>query len=370
VVNCLFQDHAPVMKQTRSQIPANTAPPISRFRILLLLLLGWSASSWGASFLLPVNGSNIVGQIQVVTADAHNTLLDIARHYDLGYNEITAANPKVSIWLPGEGTRIVIPTEFILPPRPWAGIIINIAQRRLYYFPRPKAHERAIVVTFPIGISRPNWATPLGKTRIIAKFKDPSWIVPKDIWEEHHSQGNANFPKYFPPGPDNPMGMLALETGFPEIFIHGTNHPWGVGMRVSHGCLHLYPENAAYLFPSVPVGTPVRIINQPFLVGERNHALYLSVSRPVDEQGIQKSLPDRATEAVILYMVQYEGPLPKVDWNRIKHIAETQNLIPTPISAGAPTIEQIVASIAPEEYKYAPYGIDANSAAAPMTTPP
>ncbi|MDA8327482.1 MAG: L,D-transpeptidase family protein [Betaproteobacteria bacterium] len=358
------------MKQTHSQAPANTAPLISRFRIFLLLFLGWSASSWGATYPLPANGSNIVGQIQVVTIDAHNTLLDIARHYDLGYNEITAANPKVSIWLPGEGTKIVVPTEFILPPRPWTGIIINIAQRRLYYFPQTKAHNRATVVTFPIGISRHNWSTPLGKTRIIAKFKDPSWIVPKDIWEEHHSQGNANFPKYFPPGPDNPMGMLALETGFPEIFIHGTNHPWGVGMRVSHGCLHLYPENAAYLFPNVPVGTPVRIINQPFLVGERGHTLYLSVSRPVDEPDIQKNLSNRATEAVILYMVQYEGPLPKVDWNRIKQIAETQNLIPTPISAGALTIEQIIASIAPEEYKYAPYDIDANNAATPMITPP
>jgi L,D-transpeptidase ErfK/SrfK len=357
------------MKRTPTQAPS-IATAIMRFHLLLLMLAGWPASSWGATFQLPVNGSNIIGQIQVVTADPSNTLLDIARHYDLGFNEITAANPKVSIWLPGEGTRIVVPTEFILPPRPWTGIVVNIAQRRLYYFPQTKANQRAVVVTFPIGISRPNWSTPLGKTRIIAKFKDPSWIVPKDIWEEHNSQGNANFPKYFPPGPDNPMGMLALETGFPEIFIHGTNHPWGVGMRVSHGCMHLYPENAAYLFPRVPVGTPVRIINQPFLVGERDHILYLSASEPVAEPGIQKSLPNQATEAVILSMTQYEGPLPKIDWDRIEQVAQAHNIIPTPISLGTPTLDQIIASIVPTQYQYAPYGSDANNAATPVITPP
>ena len=166
------------------------------------------------------------------------------------------------------------------------------------------------------------------------------------------------------------MGMLALETGFSEIFIHGTNRPWGVGMRVSHGCLHLYPENAAYLFPEVPVGTQVSIIDQPFLVGERDHVLYLSASQSVAEHtGVQKSLPNQAMEAVILYMMQQDGSLPKIDWDRIRQIAEAQRIIPIPVSVGAPTIDQIIASIAPEEYKYAPYGIDANDAADPISTP-
>lgn len=357
------------MKRMRSQVPPAATRHISGFHILVLLLLGWAVPGWGATFLLPTDGSNIVGQIRVVTADPRNTLLDIARHYDLGYNEITAANSGVSIWLPGAGTRIVVPTEFILPPWPWVGIVINIPQHRFYYFPRPKTKEPATVVTFPIGISRLGWSTPLGKTRIIAKYKDPSWIVPKDILEEHRSQGDANFPDYFPPGPGNPMGMLALETGFSQIFIHGTNRPWGVGMRVSHGCLHLYPENAAYLFPRVPVGTPVRIIDQPFLVGERAHVLYLSASKPVTEYpDDQESLQNRAVEAVIRYEKQHEGPLPEVDWNRLQQGAEAGRIIPIPVSVGAPTIDDIIVSIKPEKYEYEPYGIDANDAAPPTTT--
>ncbi len=347
-----------------------------------LLCLVSSASSWGAVFPLPTDGSNIVGQIRVVIADPRNTLLDIARHFDLGYNEITTANPGVSIWLPSPGTRIVVPGEFILPPRPWTGIVINVAQRRLYYFPKSIANQPAVVVTFPIGISRPDWSTPLGKTRIIAKFKDPAWIVPKDIWEEHRSQGNSNFPTYFPPGPGNPMGMLALETGFSEIFIHGTNRPWGVGMRVSHGCLHLYPENAAYLFPKVPVGTPVSIVNQPFMVGERDHVLFLSASEPVAMKAdvsknpqhqamadVPKSPQNQATEAVIEYLARDVGGLPKVDWDRIKYVAQAQRIIPIPISPGSPVIDDVIAAIVPEKYDFAPYGIEANDAAAPGATP-
>ncbi len=338
---------------------------VSGFHILVLLFLVCSAHARGATFPLPADGSNIVGQIRVVTDDSRNTLLDIARHYDLGYNEITAANPGVSVWLPGAGSRIVVPTEFILPARPWVGIVVNIPQRRLYYFPRPKANERPTVVTFPIGISRPGWSTPLGKTRIIAKFKDPSWIVPKDIQQEHRSEGEADFPDYFPPGPNNPMGMLAMETGFAQIFIHGTNRPWGVGMRVSHGCMHLYPENAGYLFPRVPVGTPVRIIDQPVMVGERGRLLYLSASEPVAGYPDKDSLLIRAMDAVIRYKSEHKGALPKIDWERVRQAVDAQRIVPVPVSVGAPSLDHLIASIKPVRYAYEPYGLDANDAAPP-----
>jgi len=328
---------------------------------LLVLLVCWSLPGRSATFFVPTDGSNIVGQLQVVSADSRNTLLDIARHFDLGYEDITLANPGVSIWLPGEGTRVVVPTEFILPPRPWVGIVVNIPQRRLYYFPRHKAKERATVVTFPIGIARPGWPTPLGSTRIIAKFKDPSWIVPKSIQEEHRMQGEANFPDYFPPGPNNPMGMLALETGFAGIFIHGTNRPWGVGMQVSHGCIHLYPEHAATLFPEVPVGTPVRIINQPVLVGERDHQLYLSVFEPVDGYpGNQGSLLVQAMDALTLH----DAP---ADWKRVEQVVDAKLTIPMPVSVGAPSLYDILVSIKPENYEFEPYGIEANDAMPPDT---
>ena len=242
---------------------------LSRFtRIALLILVAGCActvavSAQAATFALPADGNTIVGHVRVVTDIGKNTLFDIMRHFDLGYEEIVAANPGVSVWVPGQHQKIVAPTEFILPPKPWVGIVINVPQRRLYYFPKPKKGEAPQVMTFPLSIFRPGWPTPLGRTRIIAKYRDPNWIVPKSIQEEHRKEGESQFPSYFPPGPDNPMGMLAMQTGFPEIFIHGTSEPWGVGMRTSHGCFHLYPEDAAQLFPALPVGTPVRIINEP-----------------------------------------------------------------------------------------------------------
>lgn len=345
-------------------IPAAWARPVHGLHILFLLLLSFAVPARAATYPLPTDGSTIVGQLQVVTADSRNTLLDIARHYDLGYEDITVANPDVSTWLPGEGTRIVVPTEFILPPRPWVGIVVNIPQRRLYYFPRHKAKEPATVITFPLGIARPGWATPLGATRIVAKEKDPSWVVPKDIQEEHRSEGETDFPDYFPPGPNNPMGMLALETGFSQIFIHGTNRPWGVGMQVSHGCMHLYPEHAAYLFPRVPVGTPVRIIDQPVVVGERNHQLYLSVSEPVGEYpGDQDSLMVRAVDAIALIKKQ-EGT-PDIDWDRVRQVVDAKRIVPVPVSIGAPDFDQTLASLKPEKYDFEPYGIEANDATAP-----
>jgi len=326
---------------------------------ILVLLLCWSAPGRSATFVLPADGSNIVGQLRVVTADSRNTLLDIARHFDLGHEEITVANPGVSIWLPGEGTPIVVPTEFILPPRPWQGIVVNIPQRRLYYFPRPKPKERATVVTFPIGTARPGWPTPLGTTRITAKYEDPSWFVPKSIQEEHRSQGEFDFPEYFPPGPDNPMGMLALETGFAKIFIHGTNRPWGVGMRVTHGCIRLYPEHAAALFSEVAVGTPVRIINQPVMVGDRGGLPYLGVFEPVDGYPAdQFSLLAQAMDALTLY----DAP---VDWQRVEQVVAARRMVPIPVSVGAPSLDDLLASIEPETYDFEPYGIEANQGMPP-----
>src|SRR5512139_220889 len=333
---------------------------------ILILLCCWSIPGRAATFVLPTDGSTIVGQLQVVTVDPRNTLLDIARHFDLGYEEITVANPGLSIWLPGEGTAIVVPTEFILPPKPWQGVVLNIPQRRLYYFPRPKGNEPATVVTFPIGTARAGWPTPLGTTRITGKYKDPAWFVPKSIQEEHRKQGEFDFPKYFPPGPDNPMGMLAMGTGFDKIFIHSTNRPWGVGMRVSHGCIRLYPEDAAELFADLPVGAPVRIINQPVLVGARGSQLYLSVSKPVGEYPNDvDSLLLRAIDAVALY--QETQPIaPEVDWERVREAVETELMLPIPVSAGAPSLGEIIASIKPQRHDFEPYGVEANQGLPPQ----
>ena len=357
------------MKQITPPAPAANARPVSGLRVFVLLLLFIAFPGWGATFLLPTDGSNIVGQLRVVTVDSRNTLLDIARHYDLGYEEITAANPGVSVWLPGEGTRIVVPSVFILPAQPWQGLVVNIPQRRLYYFPKPKANEPATVVTFPIGIARPGWPTPLGQTTITSKYRDPSWTVPETILEEHRSQGEPDFPDYFPPGPDNPLGMFAFRTGFEQILIHGTNRPWGVGMRVSHGCMHLYPENAADLFSQLPVGTPLRIINQPVSAGSRDGQLFLGVAEPVEDYSDSGStLFQQAIESLQPYAVQQKGP--GWDLDRVQLAVESRQFVPVPVGVDTPSLEQITASISPERYDFEPYGIEANNGVTPESPRP
>lgn len=334
-----------------------------------MLVLSMAGTANAENFPLPINGDNIVGDIQVVTiANPDVTLLDIARHYNLGYEEIVRANPDVSVWVPKPGSRVIIPTQFILPPGPLQDIVINIPQRRLFYFPKPVSRQQAQVVTFPISIAREGWSTPLGQSRITAKHRNPSWFVPKSILEERWSEGELEFPTYFPPGPDNPMGMLALETSFPGIFIHGTNMPWGVGMRTSHGCLHLYPEDAEQLFSMVPVGTKVRIINEPTTVGVRDGVLYLSSSQPLDEYPSELSASTRALHVLSLYMQQDLDLLSKVDWQRMYAVVEESQILPTPISLWAPSMKDLIAEIPPQPYENAPYGPDANSAVPPLVS--
>ena len=341
---------------------------------LLILAMGWASTSavkaQAATFALPADGSTIVGHVRVVTDIGKNTLFDIMRHFDLGYEEIVAANPKVSVWVPDQNQKIVAPTEFILPPKPWEGIVINVPQRRLYYFPKPKKGEAPWVMTFPLSIFRPGWPNPLGLTRIIAKYRDPKWIVPKSILEEHRKEGESQFPSYFPPGPENPMGMLAMQTGFPEIFIHGTSEPWGVGMRTSHGCFHLYPEDAAQLFPALPVGTPVRIINEPYVIGMRGGQLYMAAFKPITDYPTKESPLTRAIAAVTrLLPDKLDAPgRPAVDWERVVSVAEAERPVPVAISPGAPTLQEIIAEINPEAYPYLPYGKDANAGLPPSAS--
>lgn len=324
------------------------------------MLLGASGPAWAAEFPLPPAGSNMVGQIQVVLARHQDTLLDIARHYDVGYNEIRAANPGVDPWLPGAGTRVVIPTQYILPPVPWKGIVIDIPARRLYYFPT----DQKVVYTFPIGIFRPKWPDPLGTTKIIARVKNPSWTVPKNIQEEHAKAGEP-IPAYFPPGPDNPMGELALETGWSQIYIHGTNKPWGVGMRVSHGCFHVYPENEVQLFQMVKVGTPVTSIDAPYLVGSSgNGHLYLQSFAPIEAYASKDSPQQRAVNAIVQYQKSMTSPV-VVNWQRVIDLVQKPNTIPTPIDVSAPSLSQVIAGLPAKPYAFAPYGDNANQATPP-----
>ena len=311
----------------------------------LAWLLVVALPAWGATFPLPTDGSTVVGQVRVVAPSGANTLLDIARHFDVGVDEIAWANPGVSLWTPG--SRVVVHGRLILPPSPWQGLIVNIPGRRLFFFPPARRGQPRQFITYPVSIAREGWSTPLGRSRIVAKYKDPGWLVPKSIQAEHLRDEGVELPAYFPPGPDNPMGMLALRTGLPGIFIHATNHPWGVGMRTSHGCIHLYPEDAAELFPLVAVGTPVRFINEPVLVGTDHGAPLVAAFPPVAEYA-------GASGAAA------GGVLPP---ERLQALLATPQPVAAPLSAASPA--DWLASLPVEPYDFPPYDVDANNASLP-----
>ena len=229
-----------------------------------------------ATYEIPANGSDIVGAVSTYNASFEDTLIDIARRHGLGYEDIVRANPDVSVWLPGEGTEVVLPTQYILPPGKREGVVLNLAEYRLYYFPQPKPGQAAVVMTYPISIGRRDWETPLGRTEVVSKVVNPAWYPPKSVRDEHAAEGRP-LERIVPPGPDNPLGKYAMRLGLPGYLIHGTNRPAGVGMRVTHGCLRMFPEDIEYLFAFIDLKTPVRIINEPVKIGWQGDDLVMEV---------------------------------------------------------------------------------------------
>ena len=222
---------------------------------------------------------SIVGGLAVISTQDGDTLPDIARHFGLGYNEITIANPSIFPWTPNADALVLLPLQFILPDAPRKGIVLNLANMRLFYYP-PKQPDT--VFTYAVGIGRQGWNTPLGQTTIVAKKADPAWIVPESIRREHAAKGDP-LPAVVRPGPDNPLGKYALRLGFTSYLIHGTNKPYGVGMQVSHGCVRLYPEDIEVLFKKTSVRTPVRIVYQPYMTAWDGNMLYLEAHEPLQK---------------------------------------------------------------------------------------
>lgn len=244
---------------------------------LALLPLGAVAEVYD----LPPEGNDVVGALTTVTAREEDTLLDIARRHGLGYEDIVRANPDVDTWLPGEGTEVTLPTRYVLPPGPRNGVVLNLAEYRLYYYPTPEEGKPAVVMTYPISIGRMDWETPLGRTTIISKVKNPSWYPPESIRAEHAADGDP-LPRIVPAGPQNPLGDYAMRLGLPGYLIHGTNRPDGVGMRVTHGCIRMFPEDIDYLFGRVNVSTAVRIINEPVKIGWNGDELVIEVHETLE----------------------------------------------------------------------------------------
>jgi L,D-transpeptidase ErfK/SrfK len=269
-------------------------------RAALPLLLGACASlapvpAAASVYEFREDGGGVFGAVERVRTRYEDTLIELARRYSLGYEELTRVNVGVDPWLPGEGTEILVPGQRILPDGPRQGIVVNLPEHRLYYFPKARKGVKPTVMTFPVSVGKMDWRTPIGVTRIVDKRKNPSWTPPESVRKEHAARGEP-LPKVVGPGPDNPLGAHAMRLAIPggSYLIHGTNNPDAVGMAVTHGCLRMYPEDVERLFEAVSVGTPVALINEPVKIARVDGEVWLEVHPPVDAQGqaIEPNLED------------------------------------------------------------------------------
>src|SRR5450432_542465 len=243
-------------------------------------------------YTLPSRDATVVGADQSFETVYEDTLYDLARKFSLGSEELIRVNLGVDPWLPGAGKQLVVPGRHILPPGPHEGIVVNLPEHRLYYFPKPKRGGPIEVITYPVSIGKMDWRTPLGLTHVIGKQKNPTWFPPESVRKEHAEAGDP-LPPSVPSGPDNPLGLFAmrLAAGNGTYLIHGTNNPIAVGLAVTHGCIRMYPNDVAALFPLIPVGTAVRLINEPIKVAWVDGELLLEAHPPVDAEG-QSFEPD------------------------------------------------------------------------------
>ena len=308
-------------------------------RFLLTLVLFWvSYCAMAETFILPPPDTDLIGQDRIVYSRYEDTLMDIAINNSVGYDEILIANPDVDRWLPGDGTPVRLPTRYILPDAPREGIVLNLPEMRMYYFPPTAPGQIPTVQTYPIGVGRMDWETPLGLTKIVTKVENPQWRPPASIKQEHLQLYNEVLPDVVPAGPNNPLGLFAMRLGIPGYLIHGTNKKDGVGSRVSHGCVRMYNDDIAYLFPQVPEGTPVRIINQPVKVGRLAGGLFIEAHAPFVEDydpSLGPIPPNEATiqEAMRVVDEKY-GTLFQnhIDWEAVHRAIEQGNGMVIPIS--------------------------------------
>jgi L,D-transpeptidase ErfK/SrfK len=284
----------------------------------------------------------VVGEVQVTTASKEDTLPDIARRFDVGYEEIVRANPGVDPWLPGEGREIVVPTRFILPNAPHEGIVINVAAMRFFYFPPHRKGEPQEVYTHPIGIGKIGWSTPEGVTHVVAHVKDPVWHPSAALRKDHREDNGEDLPAVVPAGPDNPLGKYEFRLGWPSYLIHGTNKPYGVGLRSSHGCVRLYPEDIEKVFEMVPNGTQVRVVNQPYLFGWHDDRLYLQAYTVLEDdarnwQNAQKKLQSRALTPQLQSTLKTSGA--SIDWQSVAAVTHKPRGIPVAVSGDGGSVD-------------------------------
>lgn len=294
------------MTGTNKQLRTRRRPAVA------LCLVGlWF--SGGCNLAQVVDEHGDLRETTTYRASYQDTLLEVARRFNLGYVEMVAANPGTDPWIPGEGTEVVLPTVHLLPEAEPAGIVINLADMRLYYYDAPDRRPRS----YPIGIGREGLTTPLGSTEIVRKTEDPSWRPTERMRVE-----DPELPEIVPPGPDNPLGHRAMYLGWQQYLIHGTNKPYGIGRRVSSGCIRMYPEDVEELYGLADVGTKVTVIDQPIKLGWIEGALFMEAhptqgqSDQIETYGwFEPELPSRVVDEVLAAA----GPeAHRLDWSRVR----------------------------------------------------
>ena len=298
--------------------------------------------------LMPSGVDSVVGELRVVRAREDETLVDIAREFNLGYDQIVKANPTVNRWIPGDGTEVVLPHRYILPSAVHRGVVLNISELRLYYYPAsPKGAARE-VLTYPVSIGRMDWMTPLGETKVVKKERDPAWRPPASIREEHARDGDP-LPEVIPGGhPENPLGRFALRLGIPSYLIHGVDErkAFGIGMRVTHGCIRMYPEDIESLFDIVPVGTQVLIVDEPIKIGRMGDKVFLSVYQPLDDGENEDAPPPPrvSVDDVINHLRKQIGLDGDVDIGAVSRITEEGDGLPHEIAlvSGVPASDRAI----------------------------
>ncbi len=303
---------------------------LSAFAVTTLL----ATSSLAGAATTPAAGAYTkpyIGQMQEVTAKYEDTLVHIGREYGVGFVEMRAANPSVDPWIPGAGSKIVIPTLNILPDAAHEGVVINLAEMRLYLYRTPNSEP----LTFPIGIGRDGLKTPMGVTSVVRKKEDPTWTPTERMRRE-----DPTLPMSVPPGPDNPMGSHALYLGFPTVAIHGTNKPYGIGRRVSSGCIRMFPEDITQIFKMVPAGTKVTVVDQPIKAAWIGDRFFLEV-HPTQEQATimehEGTVPDyQLSENDLSMIMRVAGKDAKdLDWSKIRQVVKERKGYPIPIASRA-----------------------------------
>lgn len=295
--------------------------------LLTSSLLAISSQAARAETFALAADTEIVGTPGFYVAKTDDTLLDVARDNDLGYAQLMTSNRDLDPWRPGDGHAVFLPNVYLLPPGPRKGIVIDLLGQRLYYFP-PGGKT---VESYPIGAGAEAGMTPRGTTKVVGKVVKPAWYVPKSIREEQ-----PDLPAMVPPGPDNPLGEYAFRLGWPSYLIHGTNKPYGIGRNVSHGCIHLYPEDIEKLFHEVPIGTPVRVTDDPMRLAWVDGELYLALA-PTHAQieEISQNQPMRPSVPKDLHarvLAAAGAQANRIDWHAVDEIGRRRPGMPIAIT--------------------------------------